>query len=32
MRQKFEDNLRILANFGKFSRKTQKSMDFAHMF
>ena len=32
IRQNFEDNLRILANFGKFSRKTQKSMDFAHTF
>ena len=30
IRQNFEYNLRILANFGKFSRKTQKSMDFAH--
>ena len=31
--QNFEDNLRILANFGKFSRKkTQKSMDLAHTF
>ena len=30
--QNFEDNLRILANFRKFSRKTQKSTDFAHMF
>ena len=32
IRQNFEDNLRILANFGKFSRKTQKSTDFAHTF
>ena len=32
IRQNFEYNLRILANFGKFSRKTQKSMDFAHTF
>ena len=32
IRQNFEDNQRILANFGKFSRKTQKSMDFAHTF
>ena len=31
-RQNFEDNLRILANFGKFSRKTQNSMDLAHAF
>ena len=30
--QNFEDNLRILANFGKFSRKTQNSMDLAHAF
>ena len=30
--QNFEYNLRILANFGKFSRKTQKSTDFAHTF
>ena len=30
--QNFEDNLRILANFGKFSRKTQKSTDFARTF
>ena len=30
--QNFEYNLRILANFGKFSRKTQKSTYFAHMF
>ena len=30
--QNFENNLRILANFGKFSRKTQKSTDFAHTF
>ena len=30
--QNFEDNLRILANFGKFSVKTQKSTDFAHTF
>ena len=30
--QNFEDNLRILANLGKFSRKTQKSTDFAHTF
>ena len=32
IRQNLEYNLRILANFGKFSRKTQKSMDFAHTF
>ena len=32
IRQNFEYNLRILANFGKFSRETQKSMDFAHTF
>ena len=32
IRQNFEDNLRILANFGKFSRKTHKSTDFAHTF
>ena len=32
IRQNFEDNLRILANFGKFSHKTKKSMDFAHTF
>ena len=31
-RQNFEYNLRILANFGKFHVKTQKSTDFAHMF
>ena len=31
IRQNFEDNLRILANFGKFSHKTQKPMDFAHI-
>ena len=30
--QNFEYNLRILANFGKFSRKNSKSMDFAHTF
>ena len=30
--QNFEDNLRILANFGKFSRKKKKSTDFAHTF
>ena len=30
--QNFEDNLRILANFGKIHIKTQKSMDFAHTF
>ena len=32
IRQNFEYNLRILANFGKFSRKTQKYTDFAHTF
>ena len=32
IRQNLEDNLRILANFGKFSVKIQKSMDFAHTF
>ena len=32
IRQNIEYNLRILANFGKFSRKTQKYMDFAHTF
>ena len=32
IRQNFEYNLRILANFLKFSRKTPKSMDFAHTF
>ena len=32
IRQNFEDNLSILANFGKFSRKTQKYTDFAHTF
>ena len=32
IRQNFEDNLRILANFGKLSRKTKKSTDFAHTF
>ena len=32
IRQNFWDNLRILANFGKFHRKTQKFMDFAHTF
>ena len=32
IRQNFEDNLRILANFGKFSRKTHKSTDFVHTF
>ena len=31
-RQNFEYNLRILANFGKFSRKNSKSTDFAHTF
>ena len=31
-RQNFEYNLRILANFGKFSHKTQKSTDFAVTF
>ena len=30
--QNFEYNLRILANFGKFSRKNSKSTDFAHTF
>ena len=28
MRQNFEDNLRILANFGKFSRKNSKIYGF----
>ena len=32
IRQNFEDNLRIIANIGNFSQKTQKSMDFAHTF
>ena len=32
IRQNIEYNLRILANFGKFSRKTQKYTDFAHTF
>ena len=32
IRQNFEYNLRILANFGKFSHKNSKSMDFAHTF
>ena len=32
IRQNFEDNLRILANFGKFSCKNSKSTDFAHTF
>ena len=32
IRQNFEDNLRILAILGNFHLKTQKSMDFAHMF
>ena len=32
IRQNFEDDLRILANFGKFSRKNSKSMDLAHTF
>ena len=32
IRQNFEDNLRNLANFGKFSCKNSKAMDFAHMF
>ena len=32
IRQNFEDNLRILANFGNFHVKTQKSTDFAHTF
>ena len=32
IRQNLDENLRILANFGKFSHKTQKSMDFAHTF
>ena len=31
-RQNFEYNLRILVNFGKFSRKNSKSTDFAHTF
>ena len=31
-RQNFEYNLRILANFGKFSRKNSNSTDFAHTF
>ena len=30
--QNLEDNLRILAHFGNFHIKTQKSMDFAHAF
>ena len=30
--QNFEENLRILANFGKLSRKNSKPMDFAHTF
>ena len=30
--QNFEDKLRILANFGKFSCKNSKSMDFAYTF
>ena len=32
IRQNFEYNLRILVNFGKFSRKNSKSMDFAYTF
>ena len=32
IRQNFEDNLRILANFGKFSQKTLNSTYFAHTF
>ena len=32
IRQNFEDNLRILANFGRFSHQNQKPMDFAHTF
>ena len=32
IRQNFEDNLRILANIGKFSHKNSKSKDFANMF
>ena len=32
IRQNFEDNLRILANFGNFHVKTQKPTDFAHTF
>ena len=32
IRQNFEYNLRILANFGKFSRKNSKSTDFAYTF
>ena len=32
VRLNFEDNLRILANFRKFSRKNKKSTNFAHTF
>ena len=32
IRQNFEDNLRNLANFGKFSRQNWKSTNFAHTF
>ena len=32
IRQNFEDNLRILANFGKFSHKNSKIYDFATTF
>ena len=32
IRQNFEDNLRILANIGKFSNKISKSKDFANIF
>ena len=32
IRQNFEDNLRILANFEKFSRKNSKIYGFAHTF
>ena len=32
IRQNFEDNLRILDNFGNFHVKTKKFMDFAHTF
>ena len=32
IRQNFEYNLRILANFGKFSHKNSKYKDFAHTF
>ena len=32
IRQNFEGNLRILANFGKFSHKNSKIYGFAHTF